>query len=345
MPKYFIKFSIAALVLTAGAFVFFGSIKHRGPALARKQANTPTFEELKQRMALAARQKVNAYLEHAHQADTDTQTKIAEFYCDKFSALPVKDSMFVKSEYATAENCKSKGMPILRRLAGGGDVKAEFDLASLLNSTLAESSTIESNDAEAFKWYMRIANEAPATLKTSGFQPSPYKAIAANWIARFYKDGLSVPKDLLAAFKWYEASANIDNDPQTIKTIAEMLSKGEGTTKDARKAELLLEGIHDDDDAKFKLAEIYLFYDTQTPDRFDKAKRIFATLHDHARMKFIRHESSYYLGLLDYQGRGGERDYKSAFNYLLEASKFGEFTGATIDRNVISSGPGNATKL
>ena len=102
-----------------------------------------------------------------------------------------------------------------------------------------------------------------------------------------------------------------------------MLAKGQGTKPDVIEAERLLKSLGDDDDAQYKLAEIFLFYDVAIPDHYEKAKQLFELLHERGRRRYIRHMSAYYLGLLNYQGWGVQRDYKSAFDYFLEAAKFG----------------------
>jgi Sel1 repeat len=47
-------------------------------------------------------------------------------------------------------------------------------------------------------------------------------------------------------------------------------------------------------------------------------------LHDKARDRIYRHEAAFYLGQLYYFGKGMKSDYKRAFDYLLEASRYGE---------------------
>jgi hypothetical protein len=85
-----------------------------------------------------------------------------------------------------------------------------------------------------------------------------------------------------------------------------------------------LQPLGDDEHAQIQLAEIFIFYDQTTPDRYEKAKQILEVLHDKGRYPYIRHAAAFYLGQLYYFGDGTKRNYKSAFNYLLEGSRNGE---------------------
>ncbi len=325
---------IVALVVTAAIFVvtqYSGNksvIKNSAPteqgASSENKKPSKTFEDIKEQIAGAARKNVDAYIAKAESGDKEAQMKVVEFYCQRFSVLPVKDSINVHDEYATPENCSTKGLPTLKRFAVSGDFKAQFELASLFNSTLGIG-LIQPNDEEAFRWYLSLAQNAPASLKDEGFAARPYKAIGAAWVAKFYKEGRRVPKNLEEAFKWYQTAASIDDDDGSVHELADMLAKGEGTKADANEAERLLKGRLADDDAQFKLAEIYLFHDNVNSDRYEKAKHLFETLHERAKAGATRHESAYYLGLLNYQGWGlRQPDYKTAFDYLLEAARHGE---------------------
>ena len=275
-------------------------------------------------MRVRLEKEVDAYIASATAGDVNAQKQIAKFYCSKFARLPVTNSTSVQGEYSTPENCSTKGVPILRKLADTGDVEAQLELASLFNGNLAFMSIMPPNDEEAFRWYLMIAQNTPSSLRTTGPVESSYKAIGAGWVAQFYKEGRGVSKNLEAAFKWYQTAASIDNNSRAAMETADMLAKGQGTKPDVIEAERLLKSLGDDDDAQYKLAEIFLFYDVAIPDHYEKAKQLFELLHERGRRRYIRHMSAYYLGLLNYQGWGVQRDYKSAFDYFLEAAKFGE---------------------
>ncbi len=259
---------------------------------------------------------VNNYIDKAITGDATAQKRLAEFYCEPFRDLPVENSLLVKKEYATEGNCSSKGLAMLRQLARNGDAEAQFLLASILRSEPGKT-VAPVDDKEAFSWYMQLAGEAPPSLKSEGFAPRSYKASAAAWVALFYKDGISVPKNLEAALHWYQVAISIDGDPSDVIEVAHMFAKGEGTKQNTAEAIRLLSSIPQEDHVKFKLGEVYLIYDEETPDRYEKARHIFELLHRNAEARTERHESAYYLGFLYYHGYGTKRDYRTAFDYLI----------------------------
>jgi TPR repeat protein len=287
-----------------------------------------------------ARIAVDKYIQESSN-DPQKQEEVAHYYCSPFDKLPVENSQLVQNEYATAENCTSLGVSLFRKLAENNNIEAQYQLATLFNSKLSKMlSMVRPNDDEAFKWYKLIADNAPASLKTPGFLPSSYKAVAALWLWTFYKEGLSVEKNLPAAFHWLQVSASISNDKNALIPLADMLAKGEGTKVDPIAAEAILKSLADSDDAQFKLGEVFLFNDLTTSDRFDKAKHIFEILHAEARGRLQRHESAYYLGILSLQGEANKKDYRSAFAYLLEAARFGEPQAQALVGSLYLSGLG-----
>ena len=303
------------------------------PGVAQPPQNSfPSPAEIISRMKAEATAAVDAFIAKASTADANTQRQIARFYCDQFSDLPVKDARSVHQKYVTANNCGSKGLPLLRSLAENGDVESQFQLAGYLNSSSVsrrfEPAYPQPDDAEAFKWYMAIATNAPASARPppplfSKTESTPYRALAANWVAYFYEHGLSITKNLERAFFWYQTAEMFGDTGASIK-VADMLAKGEGTTKNIAEAIGRLAKLPDDDSAQFTLAEVYIFYGATTSDRFEKALHILGSLHDRAQSPFHRHEAAFYLGNLYYQGGGVTRNYRTAFDYFLEAARFGE---------------------
>jgi TPR repeat protein len=144
---------------------------------------------------------------------------------------------------------------------------------------------------------MAVATEAssrPPPSASSQDKSKPAKAIAAGWLGRFYEEGVFVPKNLEAAFHWYQIAANAGDD---ILKVAKMLAKGEGTTKNTAEAIRLLKSMPDTETAELQLAEVYIFYDTATSDRYEKARHILGPLHDRGKAPYYRHPASYYTPL------------------------------------------------
>ena len=278
----------------------------------------PTFIEMQEKATAA----VNAYISNSQSASAETQKNVRDYYCS-FKELPIPESSLVHSQYATSENCASKGLPLLRNLAEKGDVEAQFHLASYLNSTLAskwDKRRPPPDDSEAFKWSLRIATKTPPSPHSSGALSVDYKASAAGWLGKFYREGISVPRDFGAAFHWHQIAASLNNR-RSIMEVADMLAKGEGTTKDIEASIRWLNKLGNDDEARLTIGAVYFFHDSDSRDRYEKATHIFELLHDHARLAHIRYAAAFYLGQAYYFGLGVKRDYRSAFDHLLEAAR------------------------
>ena len=312
--------AILAAAGAAGLLVYGSRMDQEKSKIASEPA--PARDYLAESRA-EGRAVVQEYIEQSSD-DPEKQKKLARYYCSQFHPLPVKYAGLVQEEYAKPENCMNLGVPLLKRLAESNDLEAQLELASLFNRKLAGLSVVRPNDDESFKWYKRIAEHAPNSAMTSSFQPSSYKAIAAGWLSIFYKEGISVQKDLSSAFQWLSVSTSIRGDDSQRVELAEMLAKGEGTKADPIASEAILRSMPNSDDAQFKLGEILLFQDLTTGDRFLKARHIFETLHAKGQTRFLRHESAYYLGLLDLNSDPGNPDYRSAFRYSMEAARYGE---------------------
>jgi localization factor PodJL len=81
----------------------------------------------------------------------------------------------------------------LRQAAAGGDAKAQFEIAAIYS----EGRAVESNPAEAAKWYERSA--------AHGFVPAQYR------LGNLYEAGTGVEKDLEMARLWYQRAAEAGN--------------------------------------------------------------------------------------------------------------------------------------
>lgn len=317
------KLTAGRLQVQLGLASMIGLPGYEYHAMAQSPPNTiPTFEETRNKLIEQAGPAVEAYLATAPTADPSTQRQMANYYCNYLADIPVKNASMVHRLYATSENCSTKGLVLLRRLAEKGDMGAQLQLAHLLNGfgskLFQDPGRPPPDDAEAFKWYMAVAAEASSHQSNKS---NPAKATAAGWLARFYEEGVFVPKNLAMAFHWYQIAANAGGD--SLK-LAEMLAKGEGTTKDPAEAIHLLISMPDNETAQLQLAEVYIFYDTTTPDRYEKARHILEPLHDRGKAPYYRHPASYYLGLLYFFGMGVQRNYRTAFDYLIDAARYGE---------------------
>ena len=111
-------------------------------------------------------------------------------------------------------------LEILLDKAEDGDSEAQYEVGWMYDTGQSELDTGESvpvDDAEAFKWYRKAAE-----------QDDPY---AQHSLGRMYQNGEGVLEDDVEAFKWYRKAADQDDADAQYK-VGWMYQNGEGVAKD-----------------------------------------------------------------------------------------------------------------
>jgi TPR repeat protein len=126
-----------------------------------------------------------------------------------------------------ARQNRNEGMALIRRAAEAGFERAMFSLAMELNGTNQQPVTLAQKQ-EALAWLHKAADAG--------------SALAAGNLARQYRRGEGVPRDLTKAFAYaQQAAAPTDAFGADVRLLAEMHLAGEGTPKSPEQAMALFE--------------------------------------------------------------------------------------------------------
>jgi TPR repeat protein len=177
--------SVAVAIVAASALVLFG--------VAMREASSEHVDEWRMQ-AMSTRQ-----------AQALWRLRIAETFGNDAARLALAQVLVSDADPQRVR----RGVALLRRVADGGDARAQLQLGKILLKGLP---CVGVDHTESREWLLKAAAAATRHAANTGEEsPDPDNApagYAAFYLASIYRNGYGVAPDPRAAFEWLERAAN-----------------------------------------------------------------------------------------------------------------------------------------